>query len=91
MTETGAIVVLEAMAAGKIVIANNIYPINMYIKNGVNGFLFNDADEAVQIVEKIILGEIDIENISREARSYAKKHHYEDVCRRLEEVYKRSI
>jgi len=87
--ETGAITVLEAMSAGKIVIASNIYPINLYITDGINGFLFNTCGEASRKVLDIIENNVDVERITSKAREYAKKHDYKVVCRNLEEVYYR--
>jgi glycosyltransferase involved in cell wall biosynthesis len=90
LIETGAIVVLEAMAAGKCVVASNIYPINLYISHGLNGFLFNTPSEAAKIVLDIIRGYIDVKFISREAQKYAKKHDYRVVCQALEKIYHHS-
>jgi glycosyltransferase involved in cell wall biosynthesis len=90
LTETGAIVVLEAMAAGKCVVASNIYPINLYISHELNGFLFNTPSEAAKIVLDILGGCIDIKSISREAQKYAEKHDYRVVCQTLERIYHRN-
>ncbi|MCC6056340.1 MAG: glycosyltransferase family 4 protein [Desulfurococcaceae archaeon] len=85
--ETGAIAVLEAMAAGKCVVASNIYPINVYISHGVNGFLFNTPSEAAKIVSNILTGSIDIERVSAKAQECAKNHDYRVVCKVLEQIY----
>ncbi|MGC9106681.1 MAG: glycosyltransferase family 4 protein [Infirmifilum sp.] len=87
LTETGAIVVLEAMAAGKCVIASDIYPINLYITNGRNGFLFNDSGEAAKLIIDILEGSVDLKSISTEAKKYATKYDYKIVYRKLEEIY----
>jgi glycosyltransferase involved in cell wall biosynthesis len=87
LTETGAIVVLEAMAAGKCVVASNIYPINLYITHKLNGFLFNTPSEAAKIILDILEGCVDIKSVSKEAQKYAKEHDYRIICRTLERVY----
>jgi len=86
-TETGAIVVLEAMAAGKCVIASNIYPINLYITHGVNGFLFDTTSDAVQTLFNIIEGTIDLNKISLRAQEKARQYDYRLVCTKLEKLY----
>jgi len=88
LVETGAIVVLEAMAAGKCVIANNIYPINQYITHGVNGFLFDTVPDAVQILSKIIEGTVDLNKISLKGQEEARKYDYQLVCAKLEKLYR---
>jgi glycosyltransferase involved in cell wall biosynthesis len=87
VTETGAIVVLEAMASGKCVIASNIYPIYLYITHRVNGFLFNTPSEAATIILELLWGSIDIKSISEEAQKYAKEHDYRNICQILERIY----
>jgi len=91
VTETGAITVLEAMAAGKCVIASNIYPANLYISNGLNGFIFNTPFEAARLILSILEGHINLKSISKEAQRYAQKHDYKFVCGRLEEMYRHAI
>jgi len=85
--ETGAITVLEAMAAGKYVIASNIYPINLYISHGLNGFLFNTFSEAARAILNVLGRCINTKSISSEAQKYVKKHDYRIVCQRLERIY----
>ena len=87
LTETGAITTLEAMAAGRCVIASNIYPINLYISNGLNGFLFDTPFEAAKLILSILEGCIDVKPISKEAQRYAQRHDYKVVCEILEEIY----
>ena len=87
LIETGAITVLEAMAAGKCVIASNIYPINLYISHGLNGFLFNTSSEAARAILNVLEGCVNIKSISKEAQKYAKNHDYRIVCKSLEKIY----
>jgi glycosyltransferase involved in cell wall biosynthesis len=91
LTETGAIAVLEAMAAGKCVIASNIYPINLYISHGINGFLFNNFHEATEILRGILEGSVKIGTVSAKAQEYAKNHDYRIICKVLEQVYRRGL
>jgi glycosyltransferase involved in cell wall biosynthesis len=91
LVETGAIVALEAMAAGKCVIASNIYPINLYISHGLNGFLFNTPSEAAETISNILEGCVDVKSISKEAQKYAEKHDYRIVCQAVENVYYHNI
>jgi len=88
LTETGAITCLEAMAARKVVIASNIYPINLYIINGKNGFLFNMVSKATEVLVEIINESIDMQRVLNNASRYAMKHDYRYVCQKLERVYK---
>ena len=87
LIETGAITVLEGMAAGKIVIASDIYPINLYIKHGYNGFLFRSPEDTVKILHQIISMGSELKNIARRAQEYARKHDYKIVCQTLEKIY----
>jgi glycosyltransferase involved in cell wall biosynthesis len=91
LIETGAITVLEAMAAGKCVVASDIYPINLYISHGLNGFLFNTPREAAKILLDVLEGCVDLESISKEAQRCAEKHDYRVVCQTLENVYYRGL
>lgn len=90
LSETGAIVPLEAMAAGKIVVASNIYPINLYIKHCENGYLFDTPQDAAKILTEILSGSFDLAAVSRKAQKYALKHDYRVVCEKLERVYQRA-
>jgi glycosyltransferase involved in cell wall biosynthesis len=91
LIETGAITVLEAMAAGKCVVASDIYPINLYISHGLNGFLFNTPREAAKILLDVLEGCVDLESISKEAQRCAEKHDYRVICQALENVYYRGL
>jgi len=91
LVETGAIVVLEAMASGKCVIASNIYPINQYIIHGINGFLFDTVSNAIQILLNIIEGAIDLNKISLKAQEEAQKYDYRFVCAKLEKLYRNAL
>ena len=89
--ETGAITVLEAMAAGKVVIASDIYPINLYIRHGSNGFLFRSCEEASEIIQYIAENELRVRSIMLKAQEYAKLHDFRSVCRKLELAYYRLL
>lgn len=82
--ETGAIAVLEAMAAGKLVIASDIHPINTYIVDGKNGYLFRNEDDLLTILERITKVGIERHLVDSAVES-ARKHHYISI---LERYYK---
>ncbi len=81
--ETGAIGVLEAMAAGKTVIASDIYPMNKYITHGRDGFLFKDEETLHSILEG--LHEINTSEICERAAVKARDFDYKGI---LNQSYK---
>ncbi|GEM_PF-1183125 len=91
LTETGAITVLEAMAAGKVVIASDIYPINLYIQDRVSGFLFRNEHEAAKILSEILRGKYSIQTLQSKAINYAKRHDYNTICAKLENIYYKGL
>ena len=48
------LVLLEAMSHGILCITRDVTPMNSIIKNGVDGFLFKDNNELIEIIEKAI-------------------------------------
>ena len=48
------LVLLEAMSHGVLCITRDVTPMNSIIKNGVDGFLFKDNNELIEIIEKAI-------------------------------------
>lgn len=91
VSETGAIIVLEAMASGKVVIASNINPINEYIEHERTGFLFNDQKEVYLYLKKLIENPNLIKEIGRKARKEAAKYDWNLIIRRYEEMYRSVI
>jgi glycosyltransferase involved in cell wall biosynthesis len=85
--ETGAIVTLEAMAAGKVVVANNLYPMNTYIKDSVNGLLYDDIESAgIKISNLLLEPKIRIE-LANNALKFVKSHDALLICNKLEARY----
>jgi len=89
-TETGAIIVLEAMAARKCVVTSNIYLINLYVSHVINSFLFNTPSEAAEIISNILAESVNIEHILAKAQEYAKNHDYRVTCKVLEQIHRQS-
>lgn len=87
LIETGAITVLEAMAAGKIVLANNIYPINTYIKDSYSGFLYNGLEEATEKLVFILENLKSSKPIMTKASQTARTYDYKNICASLETKY----
>jgi glycosyltransferase involved in cell wall biosynthesis len=89
-TETGAIIVLEAMAAGKCVVTSNIYLINLYVSHVINSFLFNTPSEVAEIISNILAESVNIEHILAKAQEYTKNHDYRVTCKVLEQIHRQS-
>jgi glycosyltransferase involved in cell wall biosynthesis len=88
ISETGAITVLEAMAAGKVVIASDINPINEYIQHEHTGFLFRDQKEVYLYLKRLIGNPDLIEKIGKLARKEAEKYDWQLIIRRYEAMYR---
>ncbi|MFX1563563.1 MAG: glycosyltransferase family 4 protein [Promethearchaeota archaeon] len=88
ISETGAKIVLEAMASGKAVIASNINPIKEYIQHERTGFLFNEEREVYLYLKKLIENPNLIKEIGKRARREATKYDWNLIIRRYEEMYR---
>jgi glycosyltransferase involved in cell wall biosynthesis len=86
--ETGSIVTLEAMAAGKAVIASDINPHREYIGHGVNGFLAKDSEDFYRYCKELICNEELRQMLGRNAQRKAKEYDWESVFMKVEEMYK---
>ncbi len=88
--EVFGIVLAEAMATGKPVIASNISGYNEVITDGINGLLFDAnnpddiADKAIQVLENSQLRKI----LGNNARDYAKNISWKKVAQRVMNYYK---
>ena len=91
ISETGAAIVLEAMASGKVVIASNINPIKEYIEHERTGFLFNEEKEVYLYLKKLIEAPSLIKEIGKKARKEAAKYDWNLIIRRYEEMYRSVI
>lgn len=84
------VAMLEAMAAGCIVIVSEMASIGAVVENGANGFLIEPRNVA-QLVEKLRLllsGKIASESLRENARAVVKaKFDLSDYIKRLENIY----
>jgi len=83
--------VIEAMAAGLPVIANDIESFRNFIRNGENGFLINysEPEKVKNLVMKI--KDRDLSAVSGKAREEAKKYDWAEIVKKMTGVYERCI
>ena len=88
-TETLGLVLLEAMAAGCPVIAANAGGIPDIVTDGVNGFMFDPADEqgAIIATQKLLGMKAERELLRQNARVEAERWGWEGSTRQLEQFY----
>ncbi|MGB3787310.1 MAG: glycosyltransferase [Phormidesmis sp.] len=88
-TETLGLVLLEAMAAGCPVIAANAGGIPDIVTDGVNGFMFDPADErgAIVATQKLLGMKAERELLRQNARVEAERWGWEGSTRQLERFY----
>jgi glycosyltransferase involved in cell wall biosynthesis len=88
-TETLGLVLLEAMAAGCPVIAANAGGIPDIVTNGINGFMFDPADEqgAIVATQKLLGMKAERELLRHNARVEAERWGWEASTRQLERFY----
>jgi len=78
---------LEAMAAGKCVIASNIFPINEFIEHGKSGMLAESERQFYEYAKRMILHPNLIETIGKNARNKVSLHSWNHVVAAFTETY----
>lgn len=81
---------LEAMAAGCVVIVSEMASTGAVIVDGANGFLVapRDANQLTEKLRLLLSGKIDLENLRKNARETIKaKFDLGDYIKRLENIY----
>ncbi|WP_448603088.1 glycosyltransferase [Thermoleptolyngbya sp.] len=88
-TETLGLVLLEAMAAGCPVIAANAGGIPDIVTDGVNGYLFDPADErgAIAATERLLSNAAERDQLRRNARQEAERWGWAAATRQLQGFY----
>ena len=88
-TETLGLVLLEAMAAGCPVVAARAGGIPDIVTDGVNGFMFDPADEqgAIVATQKLLGMKAERELLRQNARVEAERWGWEAATRQLERFY----
>ena len=84
------IAMLEAMAAGCVVVVSEMASIGAVIRNGENGFLVEprNTKELTEKLRLLLSGKIDWENLRRNARkTVAEKFNLKDYIKKLEDIY----
>lgn len=87
-TETQGLTVLEAMASSKIVIAINDESFINVIKDGQDGYIFNNEKEYKNIIYDLYNDKKKSEYISKQARISANNYSLTVYAQRVLEVYK---
>lgn len=90
-TETQGLTLIEAMAASVPVVCIDDESFNTFVVNDLNGYLFHDNDEYIQVINNLVLHPLKLKNMSKQARissdSYSLKYFVEQVL----DVYYRAI
>jgi Glycosyltransferase len=88
-TETLGLVLLEAMAAGCPVIAANAGGIPDIVTDGVNGYLFDPADErgAIAATERLLSNAAERDQLRQNARQEAERWGWAAATRQLQGFY----
>ena len=87
MRESGAVTTKEAMAAGKAVVAFNVYPFNSYLTNEVSGLLIDTEADLYYACKRLIEDPDLLERLQEGALSQSP--HYDDrqMVDKVEEMY----
>ena len=87
LSETGAIVALEAMASGKAIIASNVRPLNEYLEHGVSALLVETEEEIYSSCKRLIEDADLRAKLGAAAQKESSKYSDLAMIRRLEQVY----
>ena len=86
--------ILEAMAAGKIVVCRDMEPINGFVRRGVNGFFLDfdrGAKDAAVLRELAGLDAARCAEMSIAAQATAKRHDWEQVALKFETHFAQAL
>ncbi|NES45208.1 glycosyltransferase, partial [Moorena sp. SIO2C4] len=88
-TETLGLVLLEAMAAGCPVVAANSGGIPDIVTDGMNGYLYDPADEqgAIAATQRLLAQQQERETLRRNARAEAERWSWSAATRQLQHYY----
>ena len=80
---------LEAMAAGKAIVASDTWGVNELIRDGKNGLLFSpgNSQDLASSLERLLKEETLREKLGEEARDDAREYHLDHVVRNLIKIY----
>ena len=80
---------VEAMAAGKPIVATNVGGIKEIIQNGETGLLVppKDAKELAKKILYLLCNEGEAQRLAKNAKEESKKYSVENSVRKLEEIY----
>jgi glycosyltransferase involved in cell wall biosynthesis len=90
-TETLGLVVLEAMSSGLPVVAARAGGIPEMIEEGTSGFLFDDENEALTAIRRLLGAPELRETVGSKARAHARESSWKAATETLLEHYQRAI
>lgn len=85
--ETGAITAKEAMAAGKAVVAFNVFPFNSYLTNEVSGLLVDTGPDLYYGCKRLIEDPDFLERLQKGALNQVSHFGYRQMVDKIEEMY----
>lgn len=86
--------VIEAMAAGMVVIIRNIAPLNTFVEHSKSGFIlnFDFGDDDEYILNNIISLDLsELQMISSNARSYANRYDWHNASQAFLKMYQKNL
>jgi glycosyltransferase involved in cell wall biosynthesis len=88
------VVLMEGLAAGKVILASKVSGAEQFLRHGETGFLFDQkSSETLRdaISDALSLSESEIEEISMKSRELAKQFGWEDITKRYYRLLKGAI
>ena len=87
-TETQGLTVIEAMAAGIAPVCIKDESFETVVIDGLNGHLFNNKNEYIKTIKKLIDNREELTALSKQARLNAEAHSSKYYAERVLDVYK---